>query len=230
MSVEKLKNLAPEIETEQTPAIETTPAPAPAPTVEEELDAEEAEFQAMRRDLPGVKGSSGAGIVAIGVSKTPGKNEFFRTHSTFRPIVPMVDVEIGMQKHFFAVMPDMVAPLASIGITVSDHCLYLTITTRGAYKLIPVRQADENGDQNEYNRTKEIGLVAGIDEWVRLYTDLENHVYKVFKAPPERFPEAPNWPDLKPARIIRLAFKDRGRLIDGPEHPLFKKWTARDSS
>jgi hypothetical protein len=164
MSVEKLKNLAPEIETEQTPAIETTPAPAPAPTVEEELDEEEAEFQAMRRDLPGVKGSSGAGIVAIGVSKIPGKNEFFRTHPTFRPIVPMVDVEIGMEKHFLAVMPDMVAPLASIGITVSDFCLYLTITTRGAYKLIPVRQANEDGDQNEYNRTKEIGLVAGVDD------------------------------------------------------------------
>jgi hypothetical protein len=26
-----------------------------------------------------------------------------------------------------------------------------------------------------------------------------------------------------------LAFRDKGRLVDSPEHPLFKKWAARDS-
>jgi hypothetical protein len=229
MTGEKLKAVEPvpeevletETKTEEVPAL-------PGATVEE-LDEEEAEFRAMRRDLPGVKGSSGAGIVAVGVSKTPGKHEFFRTHPDFRPVMSMVDVEIGMDKHYLAVMPDMIEPLTAIGITVADHCLYLTITARGAYKIIPVRQANEDGEMNEYNRTKEIGLVQGIDEWVRLFTDKENGVYKVFPAPKGRFPEAPNWPDLKQSRIIRLAFKDRGRLIDTPEHPLFKKWTARDA-
>jgi hypothetical protein len=37
------------------------------------------------------------------------------------------------------------------------------------------------------------------------------------------------WPDLKPAKIFKLAFRDKGRLIDSVEHPLFKKWAARDS-
>ena len=60
-------------------------APAATP---EELDEEEAEFRALRRDLPGVKGASAAGIVTISVGKTPAKNEFFRTHRDFRPIVP----------------------------------------------------------------------------------------------------------------------------------------------
>src|SRR6516162_6782526 len=52
----------------------------PDQSVLEQLDAEEAEFRAIRRDLPGVKGASAAGIVAISVGKTPTKNEFFRTH------------------------------------------------------------------------------------------------------------------------------------------------------
>jgi hypothetical protein len=39
----------------------------------------------------------------------------------------------------------------------------------------------------------------------------------------------PQWPDLKPAKIFRLAFRDKGRLVDSAEHPLFKKWAARDS-
>jgi hypothetical protein len=191
-------------------------------------DAEEAEFHALRRDLPGVKGASAAGIVAISVGKTPGKNEFFRTHREFRPIVPIVDLEVGMERQFFAVTSDMVENLHAIGITVTDHVLYLTTTARGATRIVPVRQAVADGDQNEYHRTKEIGLVQAIDEWVRLFTDQENRCYKVFPAPAGRFGE-PQWPDLKAARIFKLAFRDKGRLLDNVEHPLFQKWAARDS-
>ena len=194
----------------------------------EELDEEEAEFQKLRRDLPGVKGASAVGIVSIGVNKIPGKNEFFRTHPKFRAVVPVVDIEVGMEQQFFAVTDEMVAALLSIGITVSDDALYLTVTARGAVKLVPVRQADADGEQNEYARTKEIALMQGIDQWVRLYTDRENRVYKVFPAPAGRYAD-PQWPELSNARIFRLAFRDKGRLIDSPKHLLFQKWAARDS-
>jgi hypothetical protein len=207
------------------------PDPAEAPILhDEQLDAEEQEFRALRRDLPGVKGASAAGIVAISVGKAPAKNEFFRAHSDpdFRPIVPLVDIEVGMEKQFFAVTPDMVEPLACIGITVTDHVLYLTVTSRGAVRIVPVRSANADGEQNEYARTKEIGLIQAMDEWVRLYTDQENHCYKVFQAPAGRF-GTPQWPDLKPSKIFKLAFRDKGRLIDSPEHPLFRKWAARDA-
>ena len=93
---------------------------------------------------------------------------------------------------------------------------------------MPVRRADGDGEQNEYDRTKEIGLLQGIDAWVRLYTDLENRCYQVFPAPAERFGE-PQWPKLKPAKIFKLAFRDKGRLIDNAEHAQFKKWAARDA-
>jgi hypothetical protein len=203
----------------------TTPPPAPA----EELDAEEAEFRALRRDLPGVKGASSNGIVTISVGKAPAKNEFFRTHREFRAIVPIVDLEVGMEKQFFAVDRNMIVPLASIGIAVTDHALYLTITSRGAFRIVPVRQAVGDDEQNEYHRTKEIGLNQAMGEWVRLYTDQENRCYKVFPAPKGRFSD-PQWPELKHGKIFRLAFRDKGRLLDSPEHALFKKWAARDSA
>ena len=121
------------------------------PPTEEELDEEEQEFRALRRDLPGVKGASAAGIVAISVGKAPAKNEFFRCHPEFRPIIPMVNCEMGMERQYFAVTPDMVEPLAGIGISVTDHALYLTITSRGAVRIVPVRQANSDGEQNEYD-------------------------------------------------------------------------------
>jgi hypothetical protein len=194
---------------------------------EEELDEEEREFRLLRRDIPGVKGASAVGTVSIGVAKIPGKNEFFRTHPDFRPVVPLIDQEVGMERQFFAATDEMVEALAGIGITVNDHMLYLTVTSRGAVKLIPVRQANLDGEQHEYARTKEIGLLQGMKEWVRLYTDQENHVYKVFSAPVDRFAD-PIFPALKPAKIFRLAFRDKGRLIDSCEHTLFQKWAARD--
>ena len=206
-------------------------APAvPTPEQVEELDADEAEFCAIRQDLPGVKGVSAAGIVSIAVGKMVSpKHEYFRTHPEFRPLIPVVDTEVGIEKQFFAVTPDMVANLASIGITVSNHVLYLTTTPRGGIRIIPVRQASGDFEQDEYSRTKELGLVQGVGEWVRLYSDQENRVYKVFPAPPGRFAD-PHWPELKDSKIFRLAFKDKGRLIDSTEHPLFQKWAGRDAA
>jgi hypothetical protein len=219
--VQPVENVAPESDN-------VTALPTTAAATEEELDAEEQEFRALRRDLPGVKGAGAAGIVAISVGKAPARNEFFRAHREFCPLIPIVDLEIGMERQFFAVTADMVEALNSIGITVSDHVLYLTVTAAGAVRIVPVRQASADGEQNEYNRTKEIGLIQSFDEWVRLFTDQTNRCYKVFPATAGRFGE-PQWPDLKPAKIFKLAFRDKGRLIDSVEHPLFKKWASRDS-
>jgi hypothetical protein len=199
------------------------PEQTPEVVTEEMLDADEAEFARLRRDLPGVKGASAAGIVSISVGRTPGKNEFFRTHPEFRPTIPLVDIEVGMEKQHFAVDAEMTVALAGIGINVTEHSLYLTITPRGGVRIVPVNIATDN----EYARTKEIGLLDGVDRWVRLYTDQENKAYKVFEAPPGRFAE-PIWPALSHAKIFRLAFRDKGRLVDSPDHPLFKKWAARD--
>jgi hypothetical protein len=201
----------------------TNPEKPKLVVTDEELDADEAEFKKLRRDLPGAKGASAAGIVTVSVGKLPTpKNVFFRTHQEFRPVVPLVDHEVGLEKQYFAVDDAMIVALAGIGITVTDHILYLTVTPEGAFKIIPINCDTDN----EYVRTKEIGLLEAVKSWQRIYTDQANKAYRVFPAPKDRYPE-PIWPELKPAKIFRLAFRDKGRLIDSVEHPLFKKWAAR---
>jgi hypothetical protein len=195
---------------------------------EEELDEEEKEFRELRRDIPGVKGAADIGMLTISVGGQPTpKNTFYRTHNTFRPIVPIVPVEVGMDKHFIAVMPHMVEPLASMGITVADHTLYLTVTPEGGLRIIPVRGPDAEGEQNEWNRTKETALIEAMDAWKRMYTDRANSAYKNFPAPDGRYGD-PRWPEIKPAKIIRMAFKDKGRLIESTDHILVQKWAGRD--
>ena len=195
---------------------------------EEQLDAEEEEYRALRRDLPGVKGAGEAGMLTISVGKQPSpKNIFYRTHAMFRPIVPLVTVVAGMDVHFVAVMPHMIEPLAGMGITVADHTLYLIVTEEGGFRIIPVRGPNTEGEQNEWDRTKEMSLLAGVDEWVRMYSDKPNNAYKCFPAPKGRFGE-PRWPEIKPAKIMRMAFRDKGRLIDSADHILVQKWAGRD--
>src|SRR6516164_2503486 len=138
--------------------------------VAEELDEDEIEFKKLRRDLPGVKGARTVGIVSITVNKKPEANEFFRSHPDIMTNIPIVNIEVGMEKQFFAVTDNMVVALAGIGIMVSDHRLYMVVTPRGAVRIIPVNVESDN----EYDRTREIGLIAGTGQWVRLYTDREN--------------------------------------------------------
>jgi hypothetical protein len=215
--------VAPEAEEETTitPGVEAD-ATIP-PEVAAALDDDEEEFRRLRRDLPGVKGSAAEGIVTIAVSKTPPKNEFFRSHPDFRSTVSLVNIEQGMEKQYLAVAPEMEQPLRSIGISFTDHTLYLTVTPRGTLTIVPVSCVVEN----DYSRTKELGLLDALKQWVRLYTDQENKAYRVYPAPEGRFAD-PIWPALSQARLFRLGFRDKGRLIDSTEHQMFKKWAARD--
>src|SRR5262249_51575672 len=122
---------------------------------EEELDEEEKEFRALRRDIPGVKGAAEAGMLTISVGRQPSpKNTYYRTHRSFRPVFARVTVGAGMDKPFVAVMPNMIEPLASMGITTADHTLYLTVTPEGGLRIIPVRCVNAEGEQNEWDRTK----------------------------------------------------------------------------
>ena len=193
----------------------------------EELDQEEEEFRRLRCDLPGVKGAADAGMITVSVGRQPTpKHEFYRTNRDFRPIVNLVSVEVGLDKQFVAVDPGMIEALSSIGITSVPHCLYLIISPRGSLRIIPISSGNGEDEKNEWVRTKELALLDGVDAWARMYTDMENGAYKSFPAPAGRFGE-PNWPTIKPARLFRMAFRDKGRLIDSTDHMLVAKWAGR---
>jgi hypothetical protein len=197
------------------------------PTLEE-LAEEEKEFRALRCDLPGVSGAAAIGMLTVGVGRQPApKNEFYRTNKDFRPIVQLVKVEAGMDQHFVAVANNMIEPLTSIGIRIAPHVLYLIVSPRGSLRIIPVGCPDAEGEMNEWHRTKEMALIDGIDNWVRMYSDKENGAYKSFPAPAGRYGE-PKWPEIKNAKLFRMAFRDKGRLIDSTEHVLVQKWAGRD--
>jgi hypothetical protein len=198
-----------------------------AELTDEQLDEDERALRALRIDLPGTGGAP-SGIISMAVTNRLPKKEFFRCHPTNTVVVPMVDHVRGMDVEYNIVAPSMVAELASIDIDALPYRLWQILTAEGASIIIPVRQADLDGNQNSWNQTKETALIRAQSVWLRVSSDRPNGRYRAFEAPPKRFAD-PVFPDLSMAKIIRLAFTDRGRLIDSPQHPLFLKWAGRDA-
>lgn len=201
-------------------AVADLPSPSP-----EHLDEDERMLRMLRIDLAS-SGSPPSGIVSVGVSDRFPKREFFRSHLE-TIMINLVDHAVGMEVEYHAVVPEMIAELASIGIDALPFKLFFTLTAEGGHKIVPVRQGDIDGSINEWTRTKEVALARAQQVWVRVISDRVNGRYRVFEAPPGRFPE-PVFPDMKWPKLVRLAFTDRGRLIDSVDHPLFRKWSARD--
>ena len=110
-----------------------------------------------------------------------------------------------MDKQYFAVDPGMEVPLIGIGMNFAKYTLYLTLSSLGTIHVIPILTETDN----EYTRTKEIGLLDGVRRWVRFYTDKANKRYKVFPAPVDRFDE-PTWPQLSEAKIIPSQLSRQG--------------------
>jgi hypothetical protein len=200
----------------------------PIKPTKEQLDEDEAMLRALRIDLPGTADAP-TGIVSISATEKMPRREFFRTHSDPPIAMFLVDHSAGMDKEFYAVLPAMVGELASIGVDALPYRLYQVLTADGALKIILCRQAGVDGSQNEWNRTREIALVRGQKVWVRVISDKANTRYRIFEAPPNRFPE-PLFPPYTWAQLIKLSFTDRGRLIDSAQHPLFKKWAGSDGA
>jgi hypothetical protein len=84
LAADTKQTLKPDAEPDKAVEQNSRPAESMSQAESEQLDDEEKEFHALRRDLPGVKGTSAAGIVTISVGKKPAKNEFFRAHKEFR--------------------------------------------------------------------------------------------------------------------------------------------------
>jgi hypothetical protein len=205
-------------------ATDETEVDTSAPT-DAQLDEDEAMLRALRIDLPGTANVP-TGIVAISVTDRFPKREFFRC-AIETVTMHLVDHVAGLETEFHAVMPSMLAELASISIDAAPYKLFQLITAEGAVKIIAVRQAEVDGSQNEWTRSKEVALTRAQKTWVRAISDMANGRYRVFEAPSGRFPE-PVFPGHTWGQLIRLAFTDRGRLINSPQHPLFRKWAGHD--
>jgi hypothetical protein len=214
------------LETSAVEQAERLDAPAPpagglqakaqlGPEQQAALDQEEADFRALSLDDDD-DGTANAGIAAISIVKVPDREQFFRTNPDFVFRLYMAITQQGLNTAFLGVTKNMVEPMLSIGIRCYPHRLYLTISKTGGLRLVPVRIDSDNS----WTTSKEQGLVQGLSFWTRIAADEDAGMYRDFPLPAGAYPD-PIWPALTVPKIIHLALRTKGRLVDTIDHPYF---------
>jgi hypothetical protein len=173
----------------------------------------------LRLDLSQLESNQTAAPLGIGIRK-PKETEWFRVHPDpqfrIKCMLYMYEVPGTNDRELHLVHPNMVQYFSETSAGI--YQLFLLTDRVGTVFLTEVRQPGANGKWNEWHRTRQLALEQGITQWVRMRTGVGR--YEWF--PPRDMIPDPVWPDLTVDDILELAFGERGRIIDTPDHPVLR--------
>jgi hypothetical protein len=113
-----------------------------------------------------------------------------------------------------------------LGEDVSHFTLYPYINRVGVIRLWPVRLPAADGRVNEWHRSAAVAAALGQKKWIRVAANMSLGAYDVSEAVNQ--PPDPEWPDeLGLGDMLRIAFHDRGRIINSMDHPVVKMLAGR---
>jgi hypothetical protein len=153
-------------------------------------------------------------ITTIPVRK-PHRQEFIRIHPNDSYYFQSAILEIKEDRESYIVVKDLWTELPN---EITPKILYTTINRQGILFLWPVRLPDETGKLDEWNRSALKAAQMGINEWIKVASNLSLGAYEVFK-PAGLLPD-PEWPDIEFKEILQTAFRDK--IIDDINHPVLK--------
>jgi hypothetical protein len=193
-----------------------------APRLEVVKGNDELNLDALRIDTSLIEGVAAKVPLTIQVRK-PSKHEWIRVHPepSYRLTVGAIDLK--EEDEFYVVGAGMRKQL--LGSEAAVYILYTYINRVGVLRLWPIRQAGPDGKQNEWHRTAEKVAQHAMQEWVRVVTIRDAGGYDFIPAA-VHVPD-PVWPDLSMVEIVRVALKDRGFIVDHPDHPVLRKLQGR---
>lgn len=193
-----------------------------APRLEVVKGNDELNLDALRIDVSLVEGVAAKVPLTIPVRK-PSKQEWIRVHPApdYRLTVGAIDLK--EEDEFYVVGADMREQL--LGSEAAVYTLYTYINRVGVLRLWPIRQAGPDGKQNEWHRSAEKVAGRAMQEWVRVVSNRDRGGYDFMRAA-VHVPD-PVWPDLSMVEIVRVALKDRGLIVDHPDHPVLRKLQGR---
>jgi hypothetical protein len=155
--------------------------------------------------------------------RKPARHEFVRVHPTLQMTVGAIELKDDTDGGLYLVGQAMVA---SLGDELKMFVLRPYINKIGTMRLWPIRQPDPDGKHNEWHRSAATAAARAVEKWVRITSNRDLGGYELFEAVNQG--AEPTWPPgLDLAKMMKLAFADRGRVVDSPEHPLVKQLYGR---
>jgi hypothetical protein len=156
-------------------------------------------------------------------ARKPSKQEFIRVHPEFALPVAAIELKDDSDGGLYLVAQSMMASLAD---EARSYALRPYINRVGTLRLWPIRLPDPDGKVNEWHRSAAVAAARAMTHWVRVSANRDVGGYECFEAVNQGAePVFP--PDLTLPAMLRLAFTDRGRVIESVDHPLVKQLFGR---
>jgi hypothetical protein len=159
--------------------------------------------------------------ITIPVGK-PGKHDWIRVHPDMELPVSAIHLKEDRENGFYVIGRDMAGML---GAEASNFTLYPFVNRLGVLRLWPVALPDPDGRQNEWHRTAAVAAAMARKAWIRVVANMSlggNEIITTCMAIPD-----PVWPDLDLEAMLKIAFADRGKIIESADHPVVKLLQGR---
>jgi hypothetical protein len=158
--------------------------------------------------------------LTLAVTK-PKRHEFIRVHPHLS--LDVAAIEIKDDSAFYVVAPHLQQTLQA---ETSSFVLRPYILRSGDVKLWPIRLGSADGKTNEWHRSAHAVAALAVKQWLRVTANTVQGIYEPFVALQQ--PKEPEWPEqLSLAAMMKLAFVDRDRLINSPDHHVLKSLQGR---
>ena len=148
--------------------------------------------------------------------RKPLKTEFFRTRRDEDWQLNTVLLEVREDNEVFLFTRDAYDLLPELQ---KPATLYTAVDRNGNPFLIPVPLPGPDGRRNAWHQSLELVVVKAQEKWVRCVANMSAGGYDMLVA--EAALTEPEWPDMTFEGMLAMAF--RGKVIDGPDHPVVRK-------
>jgi hypothetical protein len=163
-------------------------------------------------EIAGVKKA----LITVPVRK-PSRQSFIRTHPDSNYWLETAVIELKEDRDTYLVDPSLwnEIPLGEVAAKV----LVTTVDRQGVLSLWPIRMPDPTGLHDEWSRSALECAQMARDAWIRVAANTGLGAYEAFHASGD-FAD-PEWPDIKFAKILEIAFRDR--FIKDLSHPVLRR-------
>jgi hypothetical protein len=149
--------------------------------------------------------------------RKPSKQDFVRVHPSTEYRLTAALIELEDDRETYLVLPGFTHQLGDGEYFLST--LYLCINRQKVLSFWPVKLPGPDGRQMAWHTSAAEAAERAIRRWVRVTANMSLGAYEISEAVANL--SEPDWPDQSMPELLSIAFK--GRVIEGPEHPVMKK-------
>ncbi len=149
-------------------------------------------------------------------ARKPNRQDFVRVHPDNAFHLETVVLELKEERETYLVDKALWPELPG---DVIPKSLFTAINRQGVVFIWPIRLPQEDGRQDEWNRSALEAALIAKEKWIRLAANMSLGAYEVFEAT-GTLPE-PKWPEISFRELLEIAFK--ANYIDSLDHPVLKR-------